>query len=84
MGVVPPLEVDILPPTHPLHLLRFCCRIFQRQLYEQTDAVAMGSTLSRVIADFYMEYIETATLQETHYKPSFYKHYVDDTFKIWP
>lgn len=41
-------------------------------------------TVYPVIADVYMESFEKTALQAAPYKPSLYKHYVDDTFLIWP
>jgi hypothetical protein len=41
------------------------------QFYEQTDGVAMGSPLSPVIANYFMEYFEEIALQTaTHKNPS--------------
>jgi hypothetical protein len=37
--------------------------MFKRQFYEQTDGVAMGSPLSPVIADFFMEHLEETALE---------------------
>lgn len=42
----------------------------------------MGSPLSPVIADFYMEAFKKKALDAAPYKPCVYKHYVDDTFQI--
>lgn len=44
----------------------------------------MESPLCLVIADFCMEAFEQAALQASPYKPHMYKHYVDDTFLVWP
>jgi hypothetical protein len=47
------------------------------RFYEQIGGVAMGSTLSAVIANFFMENFST-------YKPLCWFRCVDDTFIIWP
>jgi len=57
----------------------FC---FNGQSYEQTDGVAMGSSLSPVIANFYMENFESRAIQQATYKPTCWYRYVDDTFVI--
>jgi hypothetical protein len=57
---------------------------FNGQFYEQTDGVAMGSPLSPVIADFFMERFEETALEGAIHKPLCWFHYVDDTFVIWP
>lgn len=43
----------------------------------------MGSSLSPVVADFFMEAFKTSALQSAPLKPSFYWRDVDDTFLMW-
>ena len=57
---------------------------FYGQFYEQTDWVAMGSPLSPVIADFFMENFEKKAIEQAAHKPVCRFRYVDDTFVIWP
>ena len=59
----------------------FC---FDGQYFEQTDGVAMGSPLSPVKADFFMEDFEEKALNQATLKPTCWYRYVDDTFVIWP
>jgi len=59
----------------------FC---YDGQFYEQTDGVAMGSPLSPVIANFFMEDFEKKALEQATHKPVCWYRYVDDTFAIWP
>jgi hypothetical protein len=56
---------------------------YNEQFYGQTDDVAMGSPLSPVIANFYMEDCEKAALESAPLKPRCWFRYVDDTFVIW-
>ena len=44
----------------------------------------MGSPLSPVLADIYMEYFEEMALGSTSLKPSMWLRYIDDTFILWP
>jgi hypothetical protein len=44
----------------------------------------MGSSLSFVIANFFMEYLEEVTLSSVAYKLTCWIHYIDETFIIWP
>jgi hypothetical protein len=75
-------EEDILTLfRHVLTSSYFC---FAGQFYEQIDGVAMGSPLSLVIANFYMEVFEEMALDRAPHKPLCWFHYVDDTFIIWP
>ena len=52
---------------HIIRLLEFCLRstyfVFQGQYYEQTEGAAMGSPLSPIIANIYMEHFETRALE---------------------
>ena len=44
----------------------------------------MGSPLSPVLADIYMEYFKEMALVSTSLKPSMWLRYIDDTFILWP
>ena len=44
----------------------------------------MGSPLSLVIANFYMEESEKNTIEKATQKTACWYRYVDDTFVIWP
>ncbi|XP_021934007.1 uncharacterized protein LOC110836758 isoform X2 [Zootermopsis nevadensis] len=57
---------------------------FGGQFYEQTYGVAMGSPLSPVIANFFMEHFEEMAMDGATFKPLCWFCYVDDTFVIWP
>jgi len=48
------------------------------QFYEQTDGVAMGSALSPVITNFYMEDFEMKAIKKVTHKPTCWYRYVDD------
>ena len=54
-------------------LLEFCLKntyfSFQGQFYEQVEGVAMGSPLSRIVANLYMEYLEQKALSTAPYPP---------------
>jgi len=69
-------------------LAKFCLRStffsFQGEFYEQTIGVAMGSPLSPIVANLYMEKFEKEALNSYPLKPSLWKRYVDDTNVIWP
>ena len=57
--------------------------IFNGQLYEQTDGVAMGSPLGPLLANAFMCNIEE-TLEREGKMPTYYRRFVDDTLTIMP
>ena len=69
-----------------LDLLEFClCNtyfLFQGQYYEQTQGAAMGSPVSPVLANVYMEAFEDRALSTAVNPPRWWKRFVDDTFVI--
>ena len=69
-----------------LDLLEFClCNtyfLFQGQYYEQTQGAAMGSPMSPVLANLYMEAFEDRALSTAVNPPRWWKRFVDDTFVI--
>jgi hypothetical protein len=66
------------------HVLTSTYFSFDNEFYEQTDGVAMGSPLSPVIANFFMQDFEKHALETATHKPTYWYRYVDDTFIIWP
>jgi len=75
-------EDDVL--TLLKHILTSTYFCFGGQFYEQTDGVALGSPLSPLIANFFMEDFEKKTIEQATHKPVCWFRNVDDTFIIWP
>jgi len=76
----------MLTPADIADLLDFVLRSTHFQsngsIYEQQEGAAMGSPVSAVIANLYMEVFEEQAIESAPYKPKIWKHHIDDTFTI--
>jgi hypothetical protein len=61
------------------HVLTSSFFCFNSQFYEQTDGVVLDSSLSPVMANFFVQDSEEAAFSTAAYKPMCWFHYVADT-----
>ena len=76
-----------IPVQLLVQLMKLClhstCFKCQSKFHEQTDGAAMGSPLSPIIANLFMEHLEEEAIQSPPSQPAVWTHYVDNTFVIW-
>ena len=72
-----------LPAERIAELLQLCLKStyfsYNSEFYEQRQGAAMGSPVSAVVANLYMEFFEELALESAPSRPRFWKQYVDDT-----
>jgi retron-type reverse transcriptase len=68
-------------------LLQLClsstCFLWRGEYYEQTSKAAMGSPLSPILANLFMEDFEEKALSNSPFTTKLWKRYVDDILSIW-
>ena len=76
-----------LSPENIYDLLKLCltttCFQWREKFYEQTRGAPMGSPLSPVRANLFMEEFEKKALATSTLNPGFWFRYVDDTLSSW-
>ena len=58
--------------------------MFEDTFFNQAEGAAMGSPLSPIVANLFMEAFEEKALESAVLRPRMWVRYVDDTFVLWP
>jgi len=73
-----------IPPI--VELLDFCLNttyfIYDEAYYQQSHGAAMGSPISPLVANYYMEQFEKIAISTALHPSSLWLRYVDDTFTV--
>ena len=81
-------ERTTIPAPDLCRLIELCLKStyfrFSDAFYEQVEGAAMGSPLSPIVANLYMEAFEKRALDTSAQKPNLWIRYVDDVFAILP
>ena len=81
-------ERTCIPIDNVMEMLTFCVETtyfgMGSDIYRQEEGLAMGSPVSPVLANLYMEYFEEMALGSTSLKPSIWLRYVNNSFVLWP
>jgi hypothetical protein len=79
-------ERTTLSVGHICDLLEACLTTtyftFQGQFYQQTEGAAMGSPVSPIVANLFMEDFEEKALASFHSPPRYWGRYMDDTMTL--
>ncbi|GJQ82611.1 hypothetical protein Trydic_g19635 [Trypoxylus dichotomus] len=78
------MVVEVTSRLLSTHRLRTSYFVWDGSFYQQTDGVAMGSPLSPVVANLFMEQFESLAIETAVDKHTVWWRYVDDTFVVWP
>jgi hypothetical protein len=76
-----------LPVNVIMELLKLCTESnyfeLEGQIYRQDEGMAMGSPLSPIFANIFMEDFEQKTIASACFRPKVWLRYVDDIFAVW-
>ena len=79
-------ERSALSPSQIADLLQFTLDtkyfVYRGEYYQQTHGAAMGSPVSPVVANLYMEYFEDIAMTSGSITPRIWYRYVDDTYVV--
>lgn len=76
-----------LPVNVIIELLKLCTESnyfeLEGQIFRQDEGMAMGSPLSPIFANIFMEEFEQRAIASAQFQPKVWLRYVDDVFAVW-
>jgi hypothetical protein len=81
-------ERSVLQAEATMELLEVCMNtvyfLVDDKFFQQKNGVVMGSSLSPIVGNIYMEHFEKLALDCAQHKPFLWPRHVDDAFVVWP
>jgi hypothetical protein len=82
------IQLTHSPPSHIMEFTKHCLTStyfsYKNEFYKQKEGAPMGSPLSPVIANLFMDDLENRAINSSELKPTVWLRYIDDCFAIWP
>jgi hypothetical protein len=79
----PVLQFEAIMEPLEVCLRATCCQVHDK-FFQQKDGICIGSSISPIVSNIYMEHYKKLALDSIKHNPSLWLQNVDDTFVDWP